>query len=220
MWASSLYNRRENIKARRNASEVNRPQIGATSRVREGSRLVLLSKQSASASLLVCFTPLLSSVDFLAAVTRFTSDAYFLRIVYALVFACVETWRGGCVWSLACSPRSVKVVWFMVDIPARSERVRHIYQPSFSRHSASIRQRFRVHGRRCSPSRSSSSSGDLTPVLRGLIDYLQAQHGGPHPLSSFPFPSPPFRLILFSSVMPSRCLAGRWTPRWPVCCAV
>lgn len=43
--------------------------------------------------------------------------------------------------------------------------------------------------RRC-PSRSPSSSGDLTP-LRPLIDYLQAQHGGPHRLSSFLFPSSP-----------------------------
>ena len=49
-------------------------------------------------------------------------------------------------------------------------------------------QRFRVHGRRRGPPRSPSSSGDLTPPLRTLIDYLQAQHGGPHRLSSFLFP--------------------------------
>lgn len=62
-----------------------------------------------------------------------------------------------------------------------------------------------------------ASSGDLMPALPALIDYLQARHGGPHPLLCILSPScfHSQRVILFPLMMP-----GRRAPRWPACCAV
>lgn len=104
----------------------------------------------------------------------------------------------GCVWMLTRFKtrllRSLKVIWFIVDVSASSETTHSLTQSQYSPADKSTIiqpsqwQRFRVHGRRRGPPRSPSSSGDLTPPLRTLIDYLQAQHGGPHRLSSFLFP--------------------------------